>query len=231
MDKNKLSENALMHVQEISKWYKEHGMHLGPLYNENRHAYEWLMWCRRNFRDGTKKTNVYLETFEEFGLPKELITDELGLQQSHVDSITTRCDQLREFYEENGHYRVPLRYENGLGKWMQRSRELFAEKPSHPRVKAILEHFPKKVFKKIATKFNDKTKADKVWNGFFDQLKAYKEEHGHTNVPRRKEAPEKMKKLGLWVYKQRVYFKNETLKPERHDALISIGFKFNPREK
>jgi len=226
---NEQSDVSKKHLQEIALWYKDHGLHIGPLINEKKQAYEWLMWCRRTVRTSLKNADIYAERFRKAGLPKSILTDDLGIQQSHIDSVTMRCDQLQEFYEEHHHYRVPLRYPNGLGKWMQRNRELFATDPTHCRVQAILDRFPKSSLKKITTKFNDKGKSDKVWNGFLKQLEAYKDEHGHTNVPRRAKDPNALKKLGVWVYKQRVAFRNDKLRYDRIHALMELGFCFNPK--
>ena len=60
------------------------------------------------------------------------------------------------------------------------------------------------------------------WDERFGQLKAFKEKHGHCNVPRNKT------QLSSWVHLQRSRY--EFLDPIRVARLESIGFLWNPHE-
>ena len=55
----------------------------------------------------------------------------------------------------------------------------------------------------------------------YDELVAYKAEHGHCNVPQRYENNQS---LANWVVKQRTAFKNDNLSEERVGKLNEIGF-------
>ena len=64
-----------------------------------------------------------------------------------------------------------------------------------------------------------------AWRLRFEELKAYKQENGHCNVPQRSEGKlGKWVKLGMWVHNQRSLYKADNLSKERIDALHEIGF-------
>lgn len=72
-----------------------------------------------------------------------------------------------------------------------------------------------------------------TWNVRMKELRQYKREHGHTNVPRHHSAN---LKLGRWVDTQRTSYrllklgKPSPLTQERVDVLNAIGFEWNPSE-
>jgi hypothetical protein len=74
-------------------------------------------------------------------------------------------------------------------------------------------------------------KYDDKWMEMFHKLRAYKEEHGHCNVPYNSED----KALAMWVSTQRrvqrkktfMYGDEKEMRPERKELLASIGFDFN----
>lgn len=72
-----------------------------------------------------------------------------------------------------------------------------------------------------------------TWTKRLEELKEYKEQHGHTNVPRHYTANPK---LGRWVDTQRTSHrllqlgKSSPLTQERSDMLNDIGFEWSPSE-
>jgi len=67
-------------------------------------------------------------------------------------------------------------------------------------------------------------KHEESWNDFFIQIKQYKEDY-HTLVISKKD--KEHKPLYDWSFRQRRLEKEGSLKPERRDALASIGFRFS----
>ncbi|EJK53828.1 hypothetical protein THAOC_26655, partial [Thalassiosira oceanica] len=61
---------------------------------------------------------------------------------------------------------------------------------------------------------------DETWMTRFDELAGFKIEHGDCNVPYN-QGP-----LGMWVSRQRFYFKKDKLQQERIELLESIGFEW-----
>jgi hypothetical protein len=62
-----------------------------------------------------------------------------------------------------------------------------------------------------------------AWLELYKRLKAYREEHGHANVPQRYE---KDTALGFWVNSQRVRYKQGRLRDTRIKLLEQIGFEW-----
>ena len=61
------------------------------------------------------------------------------------------------------------------------------------------------------------------WNTSFKQLVAFKQKHGHCNVPRKGEYIQ----LSNWVTTLRQFYKNHKLSQNRIDLLNSIGFEWS----
>jgi hypothetical protein len=60
------------------------------------------------------------------------------------------------------------------------------------------------------------------WNGKFEELKRFKQVHGHCNIPLKFNIP-----LGIWVSNQRSKYRKRELSEERVEKLKSIGFEWN----
>jgi hypothetical protein len=65
---------------------------------------------------------------------------------------------------------------------------------------------------------------DASWDQNFQKLVAFKEEHGHANVPITHEDVQ----LRNWVVVQRVFFRRKQLRPDRIRRLEAIGFQWDP---
>ena len=65
--------------------------------------------------------------------------------------------------------------------------------------------------------YDKKEEEHKIWNQRFEELQAFKEEHGHCRVPR------KTPKLGLWAKNQRGARIRATNSKERIIKLRNIG--------
>jgi len=61
------------------------------------------------------------------------------------------------------------------------------------------------------------------WNKQYEQLKVFKQKHGHLDVPRREE---RYKSLGWWVYNMRQMKKKGKMSNERIKKLDEIGFEW-----
>jgi len=85
--------------------------------------------------------------------------------------------------------------------------------------------------KSISKQQARQTHYDVLWHGRLDELKEYKEMHGHVNVPRNSS------KLGEWCYCQRkqirAYNNNESgpLTKERKENLDALGFEWIRKRK
>ncbi len=77
-------------------------------------------------------------------------------------------------------------------------------------------------------------RADSIWDIRFKELTAFKQKHGHCNVPQKYPAN---KSLGIWVNKQRMEYtkrtdgkKKSSLNDSRLERLQSIGFRWAKRK-
>ena len=119
---------------------------------------------------------------EELGFPLDVV--------KMSDWTVGRLRELKEFKKRHGHCNVPFKYPGGLGNWVMRQRYLGKEKCQ--RLDAdLVEKLEKLNFRwDTVKKFS--------WEERFQQLKEFREEHGHCNVPKTHAGG-----LGHWVNDQR----------------------------
>jgi hypothetical protein len=67
---------------------------------------------------------------------------------------------------------------------------------------------------------------DEAWERYFDMLVAYKEEHGHVDVP---SDPPGVYGLRAWLTKQRGDYKTKELPPDRYSRLRDLDIAWDPR--
>ena len=63
------------------------------------------------------------------------------------------------------------------------------------------------------------------WQLRYEELEAFFAAHGHSNVP---SAYAPSPPLGTWVGRQRVLYRSDALPIRRRDALLALGFEFDP---
>ena len=133
-----------------------------------------------------------------------------------------------------GHCRVPIGH-SGLGDWVSKTRRDYklwkqGEKSamSEERERELMDvGF---VFEAGKTPERREGRI-KSWQERFEDLKRYKDEHGHTVVPQNSGA------LGQWVHAQRVNYKKikagktSSLTAEKALKLAEIGFVFNASDR
>jgi len=140
-------------------------------------------------------------------------------------------EKLVEFQQKNGHCKVPGRYppDPKLGVWVKLQREDFKHlqegKPSPMNAYRI------GLLEKIGFDWTLLPVTDRInsWNARFAQLKEFKSQYGHCNVPQ--QYPPN-KPLGKWVSKQReayrafAQWKPTSLSKEKIKLLETLGFQF-----
>ena len=119
-----------------------------------------------------------------------------------------RFQQLVDWKEAHGHTCVPIAY-GELGMWCAKARQLKRKnKLSQERIEKL-----------ESIGFTWST-ASADWHERFQLLKAFKERHGHTDVPFEGE-------LGWWVHSQRQTKRKGRIIPDRKRLLDSIGFNWD----
>lgn len=123
-----------------------------------------------------------------------------------------RIDELRAYIEKHGHSDVPQRYDSGLGAWLNTQRK--SEKTG------VLLFDRKMILEGMGVQWNP---VGDRWFVMFEQLLAYRKEHGTTNVPINGTTD-----LDAWVGRQRKAKKNGALSDERISLLEEVGFDWDP---
>eukprot|EP00978_Attheya_sp_CCMP212_P019551 scaffold54968_cov66-Attheya_sp.AAC.1 len=134
---------------------------------------------------------------------------------------------LKEYAEEHGHTNVPTQ-QGPLGRWVSTQRTFFdrLEKGNGVEWKEKV-HMRRDALEKIGFEWYHLRVSEirwNQWNNMFQELVKFKENHGHTNVPQRKNT------LGQWVNTQRknlVYRekgKRSHITQQRMDMLNEIEF-------
>ncbi len=126
----------------------------------------------------------------------------------------TRFKQLKKFYEKNNHTNISARYKKNksLGTWVVRQR-VIKNSLSQEQVDAL---------NSINFVWNPR---ETSWDKNFTKLQAYKDQHGHTNVPVNFDDD---LIFGRWVQKQR-RIKN-SLSDQKLQMLNSLGFIWDGNE-
>lgn len=146
------------------------------------------------------------------------ITDILtsyGIENIVHQRWENQLQSLRSYKLQNGHCNVPVSHPT-LGQWVANQREYYKlyedNKPTSPLTKERYE--------KLKT---INLSGVNRWEKRLVELKAYKAEHGHCDVPI--DYP----KLGVWVLNQRdtYAFNKEDMPEERVAALNNLGFNWN----
>ncbi|KAL9189803.1 hypothetical protein ACHAXT_009478 [Thalassiosira profunda] len=131
-----------------------------------------------------------------------------------------KYEQLKAYRAYHGHCNVPQRYGNDpqLGRWVKKQRYLYKKGKLSVERTQLLDDIE---FEWNAERDRDISRFssdDELWGERLEQLRAYKEEHGDCNVPKRYAL------LGKWVQWQRYLYKKGKLADERKERLEEIGF-------
>ena len=160
-----------------------------------------------------------------------------------VSTWDRNFEKLQEFKAKHGHLKVPYKVDKEndstiykLGQWMNRQRELYRMINSNEK-KTMEENVDtssltmERIDKLNSIEF-DWNPLDTLWNIRYEEMKAFKKENGHCNVPI--DYPSNPS-LGIWTSLQRKYYHNmkeqvtnETMymTSERIQKLEKIGFAF-----
>eukprot|EP00804_Cyclotella_cryptica_P009021 CCRYP_003131-RA/>CCRYP_003131-RA protein AED:0.21 eAED:0.21 QI:109/1/1/1/1/1/2/402/274 len=137
-----------------------------------------------------------------------------------------RLEELRHYKKNHGSTSVPAKSERfgSLGKWCEYQRARYNRgalpRDRIDRLKEVGFVFEGNVPRSPEKKFPS---YDELWKTHIADLKKFKEEFGHAQVPAQYTVnPE----LGKWVENQRCAFRRGELKPEKLDELKDAGFVF-----
>ena len=212
-------------------------------YEENKKLGRWCDHQRQQYRNMKAGKRHYM-TKEKL---KKL--EDAGFvfvpPPQNVDQWTVNYNKLAKYKEENGNCRVPYSYpeDPGLGTWVETLRTQYtrlkrgrSSRLTNERIRMLedlgMEWEVKKAPSAAVADDGHSPAPQKPtgrgsWETRFEELKAYKEVHGHANVPNNYPPN---KRLGSFVKKQREDYrlynsgKHSAMSPERIERLESLGF-------
>ena len=194
-------------LQELKEFKAEHGhcnvtpeSHPGGLGN-------WVECQRRvGKEDFRRRDAAQFQKLEELGFQWE--TSSLSYRWEE------RFQELKEFKEQNGHCRVPREHPGGLWNWVYHQRRAGKEGSRH--------HDAGRNQKLEELGFEwEEDKISNKWEARFQELKEFKEEHGHCKVPQKHPSG-----LGNWMYRQRSNKASGRLDAGRAQKLEELGFQW-----
>lgn len=145
---------------------------------------------------------------------------------SAVSVWDERFAELRAFVEKHGHFCVP-KYQAEylrLHAWMKEQRYLRRKGRLNPRREQKLEEFGLP-WNPPAVSVTQKRITDRRWQDRYEELLAFKKQHGHTRVTT--QAGPHLK-LGEWLSQQRINHRKGSLPQERVLLLEEAGVEWNP---
>jgi superfamily II DNA or RNA helicase len=121
-------------------------------------------------------------------------------------------EALKSYKIENGDCRVPVAFDE-LGPWVHTQRSNYKDNLLSKQRIALLE--------KLGFEWDI---INNVWDSYFQELQLFKDKFGHCRVNQRSTTH---KKLGIWVFNQRLRYRKGKLTADRIAKLESIGFEWN----
>ena len=134
------------------------------------------------------------------------------------DFWETRCKQLLDYKQRNGHGNDYWNKDPKLARWALLQRQKKRTGTIHPKLEEMLNE--------VGFDWNFKNNLDQVnlkdlWEARYQQLVDYKTRTGHCDVPAKWQENQL---LGNWVSRQRQLKRSSMLHPERESMLNNIGF-------
>eukprot|EP00557_Chaetoceros_sp_GSL56_P007306 CAMPEP_0176491316 /NCGR_PEP_ID=MMETSP0200_2-20121128/8365_1 /TAXON_ID=947934 /ORGANISM="Chaetoceros sp., Strain GSL56" /LENGTH=932 /DNA_ID=CAMNT_0017888733 /DNA_START=77 /DNA_END=2875 /DNA_ORIENTATION=- len=220
-------------IEQLKQYKKEHG-HLRVTMGQNKNLAIFVNHMRGARRDpnktnGVKLTQERIDKLDELGFdwapPRTKIRWSAKEGKEDDISFERRLEQLKNFKEKHGHVNVTRKDDQKLAAFCNRMR---AEKNAED---STLTDDQIKALDEIGFQWEIAEKEDMVqpWVTFEDrleQLKAFKEEHGHFRVTAKYD-----RALALFCSDVRSAHRpgsKKKLTEERTKALDDIGFEWNP---
>ena len=217
---SKRDQNWRKRYDQLVVYHQRFGNADVPLnWSENKSLATWVINQRRKYRNGSLKAyQVELLNAIDFTWDRQ-------------KSWNERFAELEEYKKMHGTCIVHSSDEEHreLYVWCCNQRQQYRQLVEHGSSSLTSERV--ELLESIG--FLEHSVQQSTWNVRMKDLRQYKREHGHTNVPRHYSAN---LKLGRWVDTQRTSYrllksgKPSPLTQERVDVLNGIGFEWNPSE-
>jgi len=158
-------------------------------------------------------------------------TKQVKFRTYQAENWTEKFEELLQFRNENGHCLVPNCHPQNpaLAQWTKRQRYQYKLKLDGKRSTITDERI--RVLEEVGFVW-DSHKA--VWDERLEELREFRKEFGHCNVPSRYETNHQ---LAIWVKRQRRQWKNKMdskpncMTDERQQQLEALGFVWDMKKQ
>lgn len=159
----------------------------------------------------------------------------IGFQWTRQVAWEDRYDELKEYKHEHGHCNVPYRPQQNpnpkLSVWVRLQRTNRKRGRLNAERVELLDFIgfrwargPRTVIQRTDEESSLAAADQDNWDSYFEQLKTFRGEHGHCNVPADEGS---CSELHSWVAEQRQERRTWLLSLERETKLRQLGFVFN----
>jgi hypothetical protein len=186
--------------EQLKEFKAQHGHCKVVRNNEYAALNSWVVTQRLNYHEGKMSQDVK-DKLNEIGF----------IWSVKRKNANSHLEQLKAFKEEHGHWNVRDEDNSGLSKWVSHLRCKFRDGTLDPVLKASLEEMEFDFAKPLDHRVRD----------HINELRAFKEEHGHCEV-----YGHGYNNLSKWLSTVRCRFKAGTLEKELEEELEELGLEF-----
>ena len=197
----------------------------------NKELGTWVHKQRTEYRLQEKGKQSSAMTAERIAL-----LEEIGFVWKPQESgWMERYEELKQFQQSNGHCNVPKQYppNKKLGLWVYKQREAYRLRQAGKETKRMTD-WRVEMLEKIGFSWDTRTRGS-TWMKRYEELKKFKEMHGHCNVLQDDSVN---KELSQWVETQRQEYQqrqegkeSSSLTGDRILMLKEIGFVWDAHGK
>ncbi len=194
--------------QQLQEYKNDHG-HLNVRYDDDPYLYNFCLRLR-NAIDADDLAEDQIHKLKEIGF--EFGKDKKPSSRSR-DIFDRRVVQLRAYKQQHGHLNVKDRQDRGLSRYCCRLRKAMdSDSLSRDQIEILQD---------IGFEFTKDASRKPAFNKRVNQLRAYKQQHGHLNV---KDSQDR----GLinYCYRLRKAMDSDSLSKDQIKTLQDIGFEF-----
>lgn len=228
-------------IKELKEYKKKHGTVVVPKdYEANKKLGRWVdhqlsFYSMKLAGQETPLTDERVKELEALGFSPDILEGTEHAPDSGHSSVLDsnwkkRLDELKKYRQEHGDCSVPKRYKpnTALGYWVNTQRKHYKLKQEGKKSTMTDERIQE--LEKLGFAWNQN---EAIWNQRIQELKTYKKEHGHCNVPRNYS---QNVELAKWIDSQRKQYsmKRDGKKASITDARIAelegLGLTWKPRK-
>lgn len=213
-----------MQLEKLKSFKSENGhCNIFVHNNEDPRLVRWIETQRTTYRKG-QMTEDRIQKLENLGFEwtrkNRVIPSQTQPTPEQAEMWQASFEKLKCFHEDNGHCDCPPQEYPALDKWVRAQRMVYKRNQMTQQRKESLESLS---FDFEVEGTGTPRQKEETWNARLEQIKQYKDEHGHCNVPG---TFAKDPVLGRWVGTQRTSYRRGQMRKDRVDALEALGFQW-----